>query len=377
MTSAYLQSSVILNSSIEEQLLLCCARTQVNDDITAQIGLLIQQEINWEQLIELANYHHVIPLLCRNLQQIGGDLLPIDIRTELRELNQANAAFAMALTSKMLNLLAEFAAADIPVIPYKGSVLAAAVYGDMCLRQFSDIDLLVAPQDVAKSESLLNFQGYQLNQRYPWELTFIHFDTGVAIDLHQGMAQYYYPFRLNFKDCIERCQSVDLLGKKVKNFSVEDILLVLSIQIAKDVYSQTCVLAKICDIAELVDRHLEIEWKLAIDRSKTIGCQRLLLVGLLSAHKLLGTVLPKSIWQLIADDWVAQQYGKLLSSTFFHPETAGILFFVFKILILIEYPLSAPHNIQLLRGVLAYPYTKLSDLMSKSNKSNDSLAENL
>jgi Uncharacterised nucleotidyltransferase len=377
MTSAYLKSSVMLHSSIEEQLLLCCARTHVDKAITYHIQSLIQQKINWPELIEMASCHHVIPLLCRNLQQIDGYSLPIDIRHQLRELNHSNAAFAMSLTSKMLQLLAEFAAVNIPVIPYKGAVLAAAIYGDMCLRQFHDIDLLVAPQDITKSGALLATQGYELDKidrQYQWEQHFICLDTGVNIDLHQGLAHPFYPFRLSFEHCMQHRQSVELLNNEVQSFNIADLLLVLSVQIAKDAYGQTCILAKVCDIAELVNRYPDMDWNLVIDRANAIGCQRLLLIGLLSAHKLLGTALPASICKLIQDDWVVGQYGKLLTNTFFHPQNAGTLFLFYKMLILIEYPLSAPHNIQLLRGVLTYPYTKLSNFMSKIKpKSNDLL----
>jgi Uncharacterised nucleotidyltransferase len=338
----------MLNNSIEEQLLLYCTRTHVDDFIAKQIKLLIQQKVDWDELIELAIYHQVYPLLHKNLQCIASTFIPPDFVNQLRELNYKNVAASMSLTIKLLELIQLFTSENIQVIPYKGSVLAAAVYQDICLRQSYDIDLLVAPQDVARSGALLISQGYQLDKQYPWEQTFIHFDTGVTIDLHKGVAQSYYPFRLDFEDSIQRCRSVSLLNKMVKSFSAEDLLLVLSVQITKDSYGQTCTLAKVCDVSELVSRYPAIEWELVIDRATLIGCQRLLLLSLLLAHALLDTILPVSIWKLIKQDWVVWQYGKLLSSSFFRPETHRILHFLFKILILIEYPLSASHNRHLL-----------------------------
>ena len=61
----------MLNSSIEEQLLLCCARTRVDESIEQRIKQLIQQKIDWDELIELAVEHQIIPLLYRNLSQLA------------------------------------------------------------------------------------------------------------------------------------------------------------------------------------------------------------------------------------------------------------------------------------------------------------------
>jgi Uncharacterised nucleotidyltransferase len=370
MKSSYLQSSIMVNGSIEEQLLLCCARTDVSDNIAEHIKSLIQQKIAWDELIDLSVYHQVYPLVYQNLQRICGELLPVDFIVQLRELNYKNIASSMSLTAKLLELLTFFAAENIPVIPYKGSVLAAGIYQDLCLRQSYDIDLFVDSEDVAKSVSLLISQGYKLDQKQYWEQSFINSETGVTVDLHQGMAQSYYPFRLDFEHCIQRCQKVDLLNHLVTSFSTEDLLLVLSVQIVKDSYGWTCTLAKICDVSELICRNPEIEWQLVIDHAALIGCQRLLLLGLLLAHELLGTALPELIWKLVRKDWVVWKYGKLLSEYFFCPEKSGVLSFLLKILILIEYPLESSHNINLLKSILVYPYRKLSNPKNRLERIN-------
>jgi Uncharacterised nucleotidyltransferase len=369
MTSSYLESSRMLNISIEEKLLLCCARTNVDYEIYQQIKQLIQQKIDWDELIKLAIYHQVTPLLYRNLAQLNDQLIPAGALGQLRDLNFTNTVISMSLSSKLLEILSWFSAAGIQVIPYKGAVLAAAGYGDICLRQFNDLDLLVAPPDVAKSENLLMAHGYELHDQYGWEETFIHPEQGVNIDLHHGMGQSYYPFRLDFDDCIQRCQSVVLLDQSISSFSTADLLLVLSLQLVKDSHDETCVLAKVCDMAELVPRCSAPEWEKAIELSQAIGCQRLLSIGLLLTHELLGTPLPPAIWQLIEKDWIVHQYGKLLASIFFQPVKIGRSLFWFKVwrgLVLIEYPLSAPSNAHLLNTYLTSKAKYLKRLLFRS-----------
>jgi hypothetical protein len=361
MVSSYLQSNVMMNGSIEEQLLLCCARTSIDDDINKQIKLLIYQGVDWDELIDMAISNQLIPLLYRNLQQICSESIPVNVINQLKIINHESIAFSVSFTVKLQEILEYFAAENIPVIPYKGPVLAVAVYGDLCLRQFTDIDLFVASKDVVRSGELLVSQGYYLNRNCPWEKTFTHFYTGVAVDLHEAMAQSYYPFRLDFEHCIEHCQKVNLLDNLVLSFDIEYLLLVLSVQFVKDSYGQTCTLTKVCDISELIYRYPNLKWQVVIDRANSIGCQRILILALFSTHELLGTTLPQSIWDLIENDWLVRQYGKLLASNFFYSQPLSLSFFLFKILVLIEYPLSAPHNLSLLKGIFVYPFKKIME----------------
>lgn len=366
MKSSYLQSSLMLNSSIEEQLLLCCARINVDDDISNRINTLICQDICWDELIELTVGNNVVSLAYRNLQAIGGHSVPPEVMTHLRKINIEGIALSMSFAIKLQEILQCFTVENIPVIPYKGSILAAAVYGDICLRQFSDIDLFVASQDIPRSEKLLISQGYQYQREFQWEKDFLNPHTGITIDLHQAMAQSYYPFHLNFEDCIKNSQDIKLLNDMVPTFNTIDLLLVLSVQLTKDSYGQTCTLNKVCDVAELIYQYPNLEWELVVDRAISTGCQRLLLLGLLLTHELLGVALPTYVWKLIKKDWVVWRYGRLLAANFFYVKDHGVLHFILKVFMLIEYPLSAAHNVKLLRNMVSYIYGKLLGTKTKS-----------
>jgi hypothetical protein len=354
METSYLQSNLMLNSSLEEQLLLCCARTTINNEIRDKIKILVSQEICWDELIDLTVANQVIPLVYRSLQSIHDQSIPAEAITQLREINLEIVALSMSFAVKLQEILQCFSTENIPVIPYKGSILAAAVYGDICLRQFSDIDLFVASQDISRSGKLLISQGYQFQREFQWEKDFFHPDTGITIDLHQAMSQSYYPFRLSFEHCIKNAQDIKLLDNMVPTFDTIDLLLVLSIQLTKDSYGQTSTLTKVCDISELICRYPTLEWESVITRAMSIGCLRLLLLSLFLTHELLGINLPENIWKLVNKDWVVRQYGRLLAMNFFHPKYHSILHLLFKVLILVEYPLSAAHNMQLLKSMVFY-----------------------
>jgi hypothetical protein len=47
----------------EDELLLLCAKTQINNEIKNQIKSLIQQEIDWNYLLKRSSEHKLTPLL--------------------------------------------------------------------------------------------------------------------------------------------------------------------------------------------------------------------------------------------------------------------------------------------------------------------------
>ena len=58
-------------------------------------------------------------------------------------------------------MLEDFENHGITAIPYKGPALALQVYGDLKLRSFVDLDVLVRRSDAARAGTLLAARGYR------------------------------------------------------------------------------------------------------------------------------------------------------------------------------------------------------------------------
>lgn len=160
--SQNIQSSPI-NTCPEIELLLCCARTQPSPEIGQQIQTLAQQSLDWSYLLQTAARHKVLPLLYQNLKTLCPEAVPKPVLSELRNFFHTNAAHNLFLAQERLKILKLFQDNDIPAIPFKGPVLAASVYGNLALRQFGDLDILVNPKDTIKARELLITQDYKLN----------------------------------------------------------------------------------------------------------------------------------------------------------------------------------------------------------------------
>ncbi len=268
-----------MNNSPRPELLLHCAKT------------CLEAEEEWTYLVETALAHGVMPLLYRSLHAACPNAVPKEILEQLRDHFYANAARNLFLTKELLKLLHLLEAHKILAIPYKGPILAAFIYGNLALREFGDLDILVQERDYQRAQYLLIRQGFRPTVEHEWEAEFTDESGRVAVDLHRRITPREFPSLLKLDYLSKRLKPVALAGTIVATLCPEDTLLMLSIQVTKDRYLQ---LKKICDIAELVV-HQRLNWAQALKEAKSLGGQRMMLFALCLTSNLLGAALPQEV----------------------------------------------------------------------------------
>ena len=279
----------------EVRLLLDCARTCLDAQRASRIKNLVSKDIEWAYLVRMARGHGVMPLLYRTLNSIGSDGVPKLTLEELREHFYANAGRNLFLAKELLKVVRFFEAHGIPSIPYKGPVLAASVYGNLAFREFGDLDVLVREREYQRAQALLLAQGYGLTKEFDCESTFVHGSGMFAVDLHRAMTVREFSSPLDFEYLSGRLQRISLTGTVVPNLCPEDTVLMLAIQITKDSGSRYFLLAKICDMAELLHVYPHLDLAEVLRQARRLGGERMLLYSLCLANNLLGTVLPQEI----------------------------------------------------------------------------------
>src|SRR5438309_495022 len=121
----------------------CRGRTCLDSERAERITALLQQNLDWQYLIQTALNHGVMPLLYWQLNKICPEALPNEVANDLRQHFHTNAWHNIILSRELLRLLSLFETHGIPAIPYKGPALAASAYGNLSLRQFCDLDVLL------------------------------------------------------------------------------------------------------------------------------------------------------------------------------------------------------------------------------------------
>ena len=266
--------------------------------------------MDWNYLLWMARRHGVRPLLFWHLNAAAPESVPKAILEQLRDFYSGNSLQNMRLTGELLRLLDVFEAQGIPAVPYKGPVLAASVYGNLGFREFADIDVLVRKEDVFRAQELLLAEGYQPQYRltpaqeaaflhYNCEHPFLNSNGGSAVDLHWAIAERHFSFPLDLEGLWGRLDRISLGGRDVFTLSPEDLLLILCVQGFKDAWER---LKHICDVAEVIHVHQDMDWGRVIEQADASGGRRTLFLGLALASDLLGTTLPEEIAQKVQTD---------------------------------------------------------------------------
>ncbi len=293
------------NLTLEAQLLLCCAHTEMGPAHREQLNILLQQDVDWVYLIQLAIMHGVMPLLYSNLKRFYPDALPEETMARLKARFMANARQNVSQTGELLQILKIFKANNIPAIPFKGPAQAAAVYGNLTFRQFGDLDILVHKQDVWQARALLADRGYRfytqltaaqeiayLHSRNHHHFCLVRDDGKATVEIHWEVAPRHFAPAIEVEQLWQRAESIPLAGETVAAFAPQDFVLLLCMHNSKHGWNR---LEYICAVAEFLQTDHSINWDQVLIRAKQWRCLHMLLLGLHLAQVVLDASLPDTI----------------------------------------------------------------------------------
>ncbi len=189
-------SPLFRQASKEFHLLAACCQWPRTLATQARFDSMLQRPIQWPNLLALTQRHRVAGLVEHALT--ASEMVPVDVRAQLRgwadEILMANMRTA-ALQGKLAK---RFAAAGVPLIVLKGTPLCMLAYGNLRLRHSRDVDLLIAPRDIAAADTLMRSEGFtrsdtgaeftgrqqELWQRFRKHYEYVHGPTRLRFELH-------------------------------------------------------------------------------------------------------------------------------------------------------------------------------------------------
>jgi len=309
---------------VEHQVLLCCARIRMGAEHAERIRFLIQTNVNWPFLLQTALYHGVMPLVYRSLQTTCPEEIPPAILDQLRDSFRTNLVRNEILARELVTLLNLLRAHGIFAIPFKGPTLAASAYGHLSLRQFGDLDLFVSKCDLPRACEILVSHGYRANDQLhhgeggdPLQTkyhSFVGQDGLVRVDVQWMIADEQFSFHLDHEAWRAGLVPVSMTGTPVLIFPPEVVLLILCVHGSKHLWTK---LQWLCDVAELLRAYPNMDWERVHGYAGRLGCQRMVALGVLFAHELLGTTLSTEVLERLKQNMVAQSLvGQLRSQLF-------------------------------------------------------------
>ena len=256
-----------------------------------------QANLDWDLVLELAEGHRVLGVLAARLKETDYADVPAEAREKLQGRMRAQHLFSLSMTAELFRILEQFAKAGVESLLVKGPVVSVLAYGDPAIRSYVDLDLLVRSEAILLASQIMAALEFDADVpeaairagKIPGEYLFSRPGTRQMIELHTEKTFRYYPQPMRVEDLFARQRRVLVHGKEIPALSLEDEFVLNCIHGAKHFWER---LMWPADVAAIVVRHPELDWRRAQTAAADVGAERLLCVALLLSESLLGVAVP-------------------------------------------------------------------------------------
>ena len=297
-------------ASAEMDLLCACA----SPAFAAETAEKLRQgpTVSWPRFLELATNHHVLPLVQRALKT-SPEIVPAEVLGRLRACRTAIAAYNLRAEATLRRLQERLADLDIRLVPIKGPALARLAYGDVALRQFEDLDLIVRKADLLRAVAALEGAGYRLRELAAavdrrrfletlqnWSLEKPGFPP---LDLKPVLISHALCGSETADFMESACRRLpDASGLRAPDPAA--MLLAVCVDGANEMWFK---LSAVADVGALLAKYADLDWGCSLGEAQRLGQRRSLLVGACLAENLLGVELPDTFRAGLSGDPAARR----------------------------------------------------------------------
>ena len=265
---------------------------------------------DWDRVAQAAEDHRVIPLLCRGVRPTCAEAVPKDVLSRLEAAYASNARRNLLLALELVRLLDVLEKSGIAAMAFRGPAVAVGVYGDLALRRFTDLDILVPPADVPAACRALEADGlapeFRFDDarepaliRFRGALAFMPPDRCLNVDLHWRLHQEFGALDSELHGIRARADTVTIEGRPVRTLCRDDLLVHFCLHGALHAWER---LSYVCDVAELVGGQPEFDWRRQLPEWRRQKRTRAVFLGLVLARRLLGAPVPDGVLDAARSD---------------------------------------------------------------------------
>lgn len=325
------------------RLVVACARVERSSAGNKVIAELLDRdldgeldsELDWNEVIAQARFHGVLQLLWHQLSQTElAERLPGDLRDSISREYGLSVGRNLFMTRTLLHVLQILTDHNIAAIPFKGPVLAHRIYGDVALRPFSDMDVLVHRERIEDVKAILVEEGFRPTpamtaaeeKRYldsQFAYSFVKDVHGAAVDveIHWAPTHRFFSFDLD-PESLWRNQIAHVVGGvEVPTFSDEDLFLFLCVHGAKHHWER---LVWIVDLAEMLASQVEIDWDRVVEQAGETRSRRLLFLGVELVRRIRPGLIPAALDRHVPASGAANDLALQVGSWLFKPVGAEV-----------------------------------------------------
>ena len=324
--------TALKSACAEKRLLVHCAHARLRREDASAIGEIAGQNLDWDYILSEAAENSIVPLVNKGVREAASGRISGGILDRLKEAGRANTVRSLYLSGELGRILSLFRAEGIQAIPYKGPVLACMAYGDVTLREFEDLDIIVRQRDLAPADAILKREGY--TPRFPWilsrgaasalvpgEYNYRDKTRRIMVELHTEKTLRHFPVTPDLDDLFAGTQPVAVAGQDISTFSAEDTLVLLCLHGSKDFWER---LSWVADISEMLLSHPGLDWGAICRRAEEYRSTRILHLGLRLAGELLGTETPPEVRARVEADAEACEVAQIVAGRLLRRNFPGL-----------------------------------------------------
>jgi len=306
---------------------LAAARAEQTPSRAREIEEIFAQPLDWGWIHRIAFRNAQVPLLNRLLQRHPDAPVPRDTRTALAGYSAAMSEHNQFVLQLVPQVHARFELAGIPAMAYVETACILITPGRVDLRDCICLDLMIRPADLPAARQLLREDGRWKEQCEDSESritasAFSAWGEGPqesAICLQFATLPWVRAVRLDIQDLWARVAKARVQGQDILYPCAEDMVLHLCVQNSEYLWFS---LQGVADVAAVMRACPSLRWEDVLSRAKKNGVERMVLIGLHLAERLLETPLPQAVQDRLARDSAIEPFASAITRNLFHP-TAG------------------------------------------------------
>lgn len=254
---------------------LQCLSPEMQTLVVGVRGQLPAADLDWENIGRLAGVHGIAPLLHRAWHPATATVprVVLDEFKRRRRQTLLRGTWGERQRDELVEILT---GERIPSLVLKGAALAREWYGDLSLRPFLDIDILVPENERLRARAALGRAGYRAlpDTIAPHHLAPLARDGApCTVELHHRLTRLPARSRLDFAELYARSISLQS-NATIRTLGPEDTLIHLCLHLLSHVdYDHGWQIRHVWDIA----RHVTvftIDWAIVAARASGAGSGR-------------------------------------------------------------------------------------------------------
>ena len=264
--------------------------------------------VEWNALPDAAERHGMtawVHVAVRN----SGDAPP-EVRAAIEARARAQRIRALQAVSQLTLLVRSLRAAGIEAVALKGPLFSAWLYGDLGMRRFADLDLLVLREQRERARQVLAEAGYALRHGMSvatarvvfagtgaWPLSH---PAGFAVDLHWRAQAFGFASPIAPRDVLRQSITASAAGGDIRIPWATDAATLCLLHAAKHLWTS---LELPLSIAHLM-RRSDVDWQRVHWLTRNAGAWNACAAGMVLAGELFDAAIPAAARDRIRPDCV-------------------------------------------------------------------------